>query len=75
MRRNRNRVKHVVNWNIIALILAVVGAIVGTIFTYNQKEINIQKAELTRLTSENETLKSEIDPEWHSKFNNQRHFF
>lgn len=60
---------------IVGLILVIVLALVGFYINSNDKEVNLLNNEIDKLRAENENLRDEIDPNWHSKFNNQRQFY
>lgn len=75
MKRNTPKIKHIINWNIITLIITTGVIILGIFLNYNKREIDIYKAELAKVEKENNELKSKLDPEWYSKLNNQRNYY
>lgn len=73
--RKRSKYRHVINWDKISLIVAVLTLVVVVILNYNQREINILLTEKSTLEKENSDLKAVTDPSWQEKFNTQRQYF
>lgn len=67
--------KFVLSIELIGLILVIALALIGFYINSNDKEVTLLNNEIGRLKEENEQLKAESDPNWHSKFNNQRQFY
>ena len=71
----KTKVKHIVNWNLITLISTLGIVLLGIILNWNQRQINILETELNRAEKEKQNLQTEIDPEWHFRYNNQKQFY
>ena len=69
------KVKHIINWNLITLISTLCIVLLGIILNWNQRQINILESELNRSEEVIKDLQSEIDPEWHFRYNNQKEFY
>lgn len=71
----KNKNKHIVNWNIISLVAAILLLIISIILNYNNREISILQSELDRIEKENNILSQKNDPNWYEKMNNQNVYF
>ena len=67
--------KHIVNWNLITLIATIAVVLLGIILNWNQRQIDILEKELELASSEIENLRSQTDPSWHIKFNEQKSYY
>jgi len=75
MTKKKTKIKHIINWNIVTLILTVSVMIFGIILNWNQRSIDVLETEVTRLSGLNDELQNNSDPEWHIKFSNQKEFY
>lgn len=75
MTKKKNKITHIINWNIVTLITTVSVIIFGIILNWNQRKIDILESELTRLSNYNTELQKNTDPEWYIKFNDQKEYY
>ena len=73
--KGAKKVVHIINWNLISIVLTIGGIIFALILNYNKREIDILKSELIKVEKEKDKLSEEVDPEWHIKFNHQKQYY